>query len=110
MAGKTTARVFHGVLVAPCVVVLILAIVSFSSFAVIHNRFHKAYKKDAEKVGSNEIPDYCILFAKFPEKGLIQLSNNGSCVFAIWGEVAIAFLALLMGAYSIFKLLIGFNM
>ena len=108
MARKTTARVFHGVLGAPCVAVLVLAIVSFSSFAVIHNRVHKAYKDFAEKYDS-EVPDYCILFAESKDD-YVELSDNESCVFAIWGEVAVAFLALLMGVYSIFKLLIGFNM
>ena len=108
MARKTTARVFHGVLVAPCVAVLVLAIVSFGSFADIHDRIHKAYKKEYD--GSNYRYRYCVLFIESPDSNNLDLGDDEPCVFAIWGEVAVAFLALLMGVYSIFKLLIGFNM
>ena len=100
MIKNAGSRIFHGVLVATCAVLCLMAIISFGSFAATHNKIRKKIKP----------PHQCILFAKrYHKEDLIQLSSGQACVLAIWGEVFVALLSLLLGAVFTVKVAIGVN-
>ena len=105
MVKNAGSRVFHSVMAAICAVLCLVAIVSFSTFATIHNKIRNDWKAPPS--------EQCILFTKSHEDDRgrlwIQLSSGRSCVLAIWGEVFVAFLALLLGVVFIVKAVIGVN-
>ena len=113
MAKKPGSRVFHGVMVVPCAVLCLVAVISFGTFASTHNEIGKKTDK-----AEDEYPllrwNRCILFAttgKDPDTGEKQifLSDGRACVVAIWGEVFVALFALLLGVAFSFKAAIGVN-
>ena len=102
MVKNAGARVFHGIMVVTCAVLCLVAIVSFSSFATIHDKIRK----------KNEPwhPHQCILFTSDGKHSdTVDLSTGRSCVLAIWGEVFVALLSLLLGIVFIVKAAIGVN-
>ena len=108
------SRVFYGLMVFPCVMLCIISVISFSTFAYEHNRVKSDVKKADERLG---IPrrDYCILYAEslgdidHDKKDEIELGNDGPCAFAIWGEVTVCFVSILLGTLYVVKALIGIN-
>ena len=115
MAKNTAAghRVFHGVMVVPCAILCFVAIISFGTFASTHNEIGKKTDK-----AEDEYPlirwNRCILFATTgvdlnSKKNSVFLSDGRACVLAIWGEVFVALLALLLGSVFGVKAAIGVN-
>ena len=105
------SRLFHGVMVVPCAVLCLIAIISFGTFASTHDKI----RKESDKFERHH-PEYrlnrCILFAKsgvdpITKKEAVFLSEGHACVLAIWGEVFVAFLALLLGVVFVVKAAIG---
>ena len=102
MIKNAGSRIFHGVMVAICAILCLAAIVSFSSFATIHNKIRKKTEPWH--------PHQCILFTSDgKEPNTVDLSTGRSCVLAIWGEVFVALLSLLLGIMFTVKAAIGVN-
>ena len=105
MVKNAGSRVFHGIMVVPCALLCLLAVISFSSFAYQHDKIrdemHNAWKD------TGVTPRYCILFTEHAVGKNVTLSDDHTCVFAIWGEVALSFIALLLGMLFIVKAIIG---
>ena len=107
MVKHAGSRVFHGVMVVPCAVLCLVAIISFGTFASKHNEIGKKLDKAEQKypdVHSNR----CILFAT-TKYNSVFLSGGRACVVAIWSEVFVALLALLLGVVFSVKVAIGVN-
>ena len=113
MVKNAGSRVYHGILVAVCVVLCLVAIISFATFASTHNEFRKKTEEF-----ERQYPGYrlqrCILFAgtgvqPFTKEAGVLLSESDACVLAIWGEVSVALLSLLLGAVFVIKAAIGIN-
>ena len=111
MAKNAGSRVFFVLMVLPCILLCIISVVSFSTFAYTHNKI----RDKAREGGSRE--KYCILFVK--NKGekehgqekyqKVELGDDGPCAFAIWGQVTVCFASVLLGILFTVKALIGIN-
>lgn len=102
MVKNTGSRVFHGFMVVACAIVCLFAIISFGSFA-------NEYQKIRRKYHGHD--DHCILFTDSVEKNTstFLLSNSRPCMFAIWGEVSVFLLALILGVMFTVKVLMASN-
>lgn len=98
-------------MVFPCILLCIISVVSFSTFAYTHNKIRdKAREGDSRE-------NYCILFVKSKgerEDGdkkyhAVELGNDGPCAFAIWGQVTVCFASILLGILFTVKALAGIN-
>jgi hypothetical protein len=107
MAKNTGSRVLFAILVAPCALLCLLSVISFASFAAMHNEI--IGKLDHEK-------DYCVLFNKdggttTDDDGndvvILKSDGNGPCLLVIWGEVTVCFASILLGVLFVVKALIG---
>lgn len=106
MVKNTGSRVFHGVMVVPCAILCLISIISFSSFATVNDKIRRAVLNDDHYWDSR----YCILFADSGGKDTDQYVLNDdktTCIVAIWGEVSVTFLSLLLGLLFAVKALIG---
>ena len=102
MVKNTGSRVFHVFMVVACAIVCLLAIISFGSFANEHQKIRRTYHGH---------DNHCILFSDSAGKNTstILLSNSRPCMFAIWGEVSVFFLALILGVMFTVKALMAAN-
>lgn len=102
MVKNTGSRVFHFSMVVACAIICLVAIISFGSFATEHQEIRRKYD------GRDK---HCILFTDSAGKNTSTalLSDGQSCMFAIWGEVSVCFLALILGVMFVVKALIGAN-
>ena len=103
MVKSAGSRFFHGAMVVPCAILCLLAIISFGSFATEHDKIRKAVQKNEGLID----PHYCILFIDAVGDDTVKLSEDHTCVFAIWGEVAVCFLAIVLGVFFTVKAVIG---
>lgn len=90
-----------------CLLLCLLAVISFGSFTAKHNEIRKYYRKANYKDNN-----YCILFTEYTgrhEKGhrLVELSGGKTCVLAIWGEAAISAVSLAFAVLLLVKAIIG---
>ena len=96
------SRVFHCCLTFPVLLVMALSITSLSYLAVIN-----------EKVGdlSDTYGGSCVLFSTYNGDGkVLDLGSSHGCVFAIFGEVAVAVAAALLIVWLIIKATAGFHL
>ena len=105
MARNVGSRVFHGFMVVPCAFICLMAVISFGSFANIHDQI-----RNGEKDEHGESDDtYCILFTNSRGKrsGHVRLGKDGPCVFSIWGEVGVCLVSIVIGVVFVLKAVIG---
>lgn len=107
MVKNAGSRVFHGFMVVPCAILCLLAIISFSSFAYLHDKIRDDMHDAWKDLGVT--PRYCILYTEHARGINVTLSDDHTCVFAIWGEVVVSFIALLLGMFFIVKAIIGIH-
>ena len=96
------SRVFHCCLIFPLALVTALAITSLSYLAVTN-----------EEVGdlSHTFGGSCVLYCKYNEdNNELHLGSSHACVFAIFGEVAVAVVAALLVVWLIIKTSAGFHL
>ena len=102
---KMPSRVFHCVLAVIFFVLMIISIVSLSTFAAKHNEIRdEVHDHNAgDEVGT------CILFASYDKHRDydLQLGHGHTCGFAIWGEAIVALVAALLMGTSIAKAVAG---
>lgn len=102
MVKNTWSRVFHSSMVVACAIICLFAIISFSSFASEHQKIRRKYH------GHDK---HCILFTDSSKenRSTVLLSNSHPCMFAIWGEVSVFLLALILGVLFVVKNLMAAN-
>lgn len=94
------SRVAHGCMVLPLLMIMALSLTSLSYFAVTDSRI-----KDIDVPGSGD----CVLYGEWKRKpSVIHLSSGHACVFALFGEVAVAVLAALLILWMVVKAAAGF--
>uniref|UniRef100_A0A1X7VEM1 MARVEL domain-containing protein n=1 Tax=Amphimedon queenslandica TaxID=400682 RepID=A0A1X7VEM1_AMPQE len=99
---RVASRFFNALLALAFFVLLILSIVSFSSFSYVYQRTN-----GAQGVTSGS----CILNADYHSDGnTIDLGTDGSCRLGIGGEVVIAVYAILSIVAMIIKIVGGWSM
>ena len=99
------SRLLHACMILPLLLVLALSIASLSYFAVTNNRIGEL-KLDAG-AGSGD----CVLYATWKTREqVIKLSSGHACVFAIFGEVAVAVMAAVLILWMVVKTAAGFYM
>ena len=97
------SRLLHACMILPLLLVLALSITSLSYFAVTNNRIGDL-KLHA---GSGD----CVLYATWKTREqYIKLSSGHACVFAIFGEVAVAVMAAVLILWMVVKTAAGFYM
>lgn len=101
-------------MVVLCVLLCIISIISFSTFAAEHNKIKKDVVEFDRKQGSSR-QDYCILYAEslgdvdHDNRDEIELGSDGPCAFAIWGQVTVCFVSVLLGTLFTVKAVVGIN-
>ena len=108
MVKNSGSRFFFGLMVIPCVILCFISVISFSTFAAVHDKIR-------DKEGGEG--DYCILFSKHTGRvkykgktyDKIDLGGDGPCVFSIWGQVAVCFVSIVLGTLYTVKALLGVN-
>ena len=114
MAKNAGSRVFFGFMVVFCVLLCIISIISFSTFAAEHNKIKKDMREFDRQYGTFR-QDYCILYAEnlgdvdHDNRDEIELGNDGPCAFAIWGQVTVCFVSVLLGILFTIKAVVGIN-
>ena len=99
---RVASRFFNALLALTFFVLLILSIVSFSSFSYVYQR---TTGSDGVTGGS------CILNADYhSDDSSIHLGSDGSCRLGIGGEVVIAVYAILSIVAMIIKIIGGWSM
>lgn len=102
MVNNGGSRVFHGVMVVPCAILCLVAVISFGSFADIHNKIRN---KIQDERGHNV--DYCILFTNPAYNKTLVLGDDGPCVTSIWGGVCVCLASIVIGVAFVLKAVIG---
>lgn len=98
---RVASRFFNALLALAFFVLLILSIVSFSSFSYVYQRTN-----GAQGVTSGS----CILNANYHSDTDIELGSDGSCRLGIGGEVVIGVYAILSIVAMIIKIVGGWSM
>ena len=109
MVKNSGSRFFFGLMVIPCVILCFISVVSFATFAAEHAEIKSKVRE------GNSRADYCILFSK--NDGEVErhgktyqniiLGEDGPCAFAIWGQVTVCFVSILLGTLYTVKALVG---
>ena len=108
MKKNPFSRAFHCILLLPCLVLVVLASVSLGTFVPLHRDIANYVEGSAVSSG-DDAPKMCILFAT-PNRDTyedVDYQDDNSCDFMIWGQLAVASLAVAMGAVLIIKAFAG---
>ena len=85
-------------------ILLVIALVSVSSFATVHNEI------EDDSIYSDRHLESCILYASFDEDDELLYLSCGHCRYAIWAEAIVVITAGLMCGVSVTSAIIGINM
>ena len=101
MKKNPLSRTYHLIVLVPCFLVLIFAAVVLGVFVTLHLDIR-------DSPASDDRSDTCILFAALNRgKTEVKYSNESPCDVLIWGHVAMAASAVVLGAVLIIKAFAG---
>lgn len=107
MKENPLSRAFHGILIVPCLVLVVLAAVSVGTFVPLHLEI-RDYDPGSGSGESNGELKTCILFATADrDNNMVDYQDDNACDFVIWGQVAVGSLSIAMIAVLIAKMFIG---